>query len=315
MFQRSALVKNLPSIVLGAALAMSAVVTLVACGDAGSGISTRPSGYGYGGSGSASSGSDTGGANGTTTGASDPTGSPPDNNATQAPPAAKDYFASTVYPSFKGTCSGCHTNGPGPAFFGADAASTYATLDAGGYITQDSLLLHKGAHEGPALAPAQFTIFTTWLGYETNERAGKMNQPDVLAAVGRCMQQSKFDAIHFEGLMTMPRDNEDPETCMGCNNAPCRTCHSGGEAGFWMAVGSAIEDHTFQETQVAPYVRKFVTLQGAEPVPSNALWNKAIATQSAPAYTHPMFDVSKQNAAIVDFVQDAITRYKSGACQ
>jgi hypothetical protein len=230
-----------------------------------------------------------------------------------------------VYPSIEGTCGGCHNNATdgAPQFLKAmDANTSYQNLDARGDIIVDpsqSLMLHQGSHDGgkaPALTSDQATTVTTWLTQEMQERAGSAAPVNVLQKIGMsCLDQTKFDAIGFQNLRTTQRQGENANNCTGCNNAPCRTCHTGGDGGFYMAVGSALDNTTFQETQTPQYIVKYIGLNGTAPVASDAIKNKAAAVATGAPYTHPMFTIpATMQTAIDDFVQDAVTKYQNKQC-
>jgi hypothetical protein len=229
-----------------------------------------------------------------------------------------------VYPSIENTCGGCHNTGVdgSPKFLVAmDANTSYQNLDARGDIIVDpsqSLMLHQGAHDGgkaPALTADQTTTVTNWLTQEMQERAGQAAPVNVLSKIGACLDQTKFDAIGFQNLRTTQRQGENANNCTGCNNAPCRTCHTGGDGGFYMAVGSSLDTTTFTETQTPQYIVKYIGLNGTAPTASNALMTKSQATQTGAPYTHPMFTIpATMQTAIDDFVQDAITRYQAKQC-
>lgn len=66
---------------------------------------------------------------------------------------------------------------------------------------------------------------------------GNLSQVNVLEKFGDCLDPAAFAAIGLEKLVTTRRTaqnnannvtpwNENANECTGCNNAPCRTCHS-----------------------------------------------------------------------------------------
>src|SRR5438132_13647171 len=86
------------------------------------------------------------------------------------------YFDMNVAPIFEAKCAACHMGtGPSPIgappFLGPSRSTFYASVksDPRKYTTtapDTSLLLTKGAHEGPALAPAEAAAIRTWLTME-----------------------------------------------------------------------------------------------------------------------------------------------------
>jgi hypothetical protein len=199
---------------------------------------------------------------------------------------------------------------------GADI--TYQELDARGLIVNNSLLLTKGTHAGgaaPALNPTQQTAVTQWLGMEATERQGQAAPTNVLASLGNCLDETLFNNIGLQTLKTTPRTGENANRCTGCDNARCSICHTGGDNGFYMALGSNIDNGTFAATKTPQYIVKYFGLNGTTPVASNAIPMKATATQTGAPYTHPMFTIPATVQAGLDaFVNDAINKYKAGTC-
>jgi hypothetical protein len=311
--------------------ALSAAALVAACGSG----DTSQLGNGTGASGTP--GGDTSGGNNSTSG--DPTSGDPSNAGTppstpSAPPPAAGpgstgslghaYFVANVYPSIETTCGTCHNTGVdgSPKFLVAsDATTSYQNLDARGDVIvapDSSVILHHGAHDSgkaPEPTAAQITTITNWLNQEMQDRAGQAAPVNVLSKMGTCLDQTKFDAIGFQTLVTTKRTTENANNCTGCNNAPCRTCHTGGDGGFYMAVGSSLDSTTFAETQTPTYIVKYLGLNGATPVASNAIATKSAATKTGAPYTHPMFTIpTTMQTALDAFVADAITKYAAGTC-
>jgi hypothetical protein len=180
----------------------------------------------------------------------------------------------------------------------------------------------------PALTADEANNYAVWVALELKQRGGKA--PDgVLQKLASCLDKAKFDAIGFDKLVTTPRtaDNnpgkeaEDADTCTGCNQVQCSSCHSEGEMGFMMAIGNTIlpDDYTFTSMKVTapPYMQKYFGLDpDGNPIPSNAIRAKSDATvNTAKAYQHPMFTLSPDmQKALDDFVADAIAKEKAGSC-
>ena len=116
--------------------------------------------------------------------------------------------------------------------------------------------------------------------------------------------------------------NENANNCTGCDNAPCRTCHSADDVtGFVMAIGNPIlpADYTFEQTKLLnpAYIRQYVsTTPTGEPQFNPGLQTKSINTvEKAKAYSHPMYKLTPaMQDAIKAFVDDAITKQKAGTC-
>lgn len=245
---------------------------------------------------------------------------------------AKEYFTKNVHVALK-SCGSCHDTGPGPAWLlPGDAARSYDLVFGRGYIIRESTLLRKGAHAGgagPALNADQSKTVATWIELELEERGDKA-PPSVLERIGDCLDQKKFDAIGWENVETITRtkdnnpkgEEEDANTCTGCKPRTCAVCHSADPAtGFIEAEGTPMFDpgHTFAETKKIspPYLQKYIGLDtNGDPRPSHGIRMKSDNTVNvAKAYQHPMFKLTpEQEAAIDDFVNDAITRYESSEC-
>jgi hypothetical protein len=192
----------------------------------------------------------------------------------------------------------------------SDANASYDAIQAFG-LANFSAHTHAGVGTNPP--PDIRAAIDEW---QTREKAsGTKPVASVLDTIGDCLDETKFDAIGFAQLLTTPKPGENPNTCTGCNNAPCRDCHNAGDGGFFMAAGSNLGDNTFENTKLAKYIGKYITVNGTDPVPSHAIRAKSDATVTAAPYTHPMFKMSPTMEAALDaFVDDAITKYKAGTC-
>jgi len=244
---------------------------------------------------------------------------PPASGPGSTQSAAHAYFVNSVYPTLA-NCAACHSTGASgaPKMMETDATTTYQELDARGLIVNNSLLLTKGTHAAgaaPALSTQQQQVITQWLSMEAGERQGQAAPVNVLEKLGGCLSETLFNGIGLQNLRTIKRTNENANNCTGCNNAPCRVCHTAGDNGFYMALGSNIDNGTFAATKTPQYIIKYFGLNGVEPVASNAIETKSEATQTGAPYTHPMFKLTDaQKTALDAFVNDAITKYKAGTC-
>ena len=249
--------------------------------------------------------------------------------------AGKDFFTKTVHPVLEQKCSGCHAAGGigNPTWLvKADAAKTYDMIYLNAYATAASRIVVKGVHSGggaPELTAAEKSSWAQWIQLETAD-GGQKSQTNVLEKFGTCFDKTKFDAIKLGDLRTTRRQNgnnlqnltENANNCTGCDNAPCRTCHSADDAtGFVLAIGNPIlpADHTFEQTKLLnpAYIRQYVsTTPTGEPQFNPGLQTQSTYTvEKAKAYTHPMFKLNQTTQdAIKAFVDDAIAKQKAGTC-
>jgi cytochrome c553 len=232
-----------------------------------------------------------------------------------------------VYPEISSTCGTCHATGANgaPTMMAPPADTTYSELDSLGLIVTNSLLLTKGQHDNgaaPALTTQEQSDISTWLNMEASEATGSAAPANVLAEVAACASFSDFAAIGFDKLQTQPRTDENANRCSGCAYALCASCHTSGEAGFFMDLGTAFDPTgsiAFQESFSGPelmtYAIQYFGLNGTTPVASNALMLKQQAVATGPAYSHPMFVMpAAMQTALSKFVTDAITNYNNHTC-
>lgn len=247
----------------------------------------------------------------------------------------KKFFIANVHPSLSATCGSCHETGPGPGWIKkGDAEVSYKMFLQLGYVSAQSRILLKGAHQGaPALTADQQTKFTQWVNLEL--KAGTKAPPNILEKLGACFDKTTFDAMRLGDLRTVRRTgnnnanqvtpwNENDDNCTGCDNSPCRTCHSGDDAtGFVLSIGNPnlSQTYTFDQSKITnpTYLQKYFGVSAAgEPIASNALKIKADATAKDKAYTHPYYRIdANMETRITAFVDATIAKYKAtnGTCQ
>jgi len=257
-------------------------------------------------------------------------GNLPTNSAT-----GKDFFGKNVQPFLEAKCSGCHAAGGigTPTYIAkGDASKTYDMVYLNGFAVANSRIVVKGVHSGggaPELTVTEKGTFAQWLALEAKD-GGTKTQTNVLEKFGTCFDKAKFDAIGFGQLRTTRRQNgnnplnqnENANNCTGCDNAPCRTCHSADDVtGFVMAIGNPIlpADYTFEETKKLnpAFIRQYVsTTPTGDPQFNPGIMNKSTNTiEKGLAYSHPMYRLTPtMQTAIQAFVDDAVTKYKAGTC-
>jgi hypothetical protein len=271
-----------------------------------------------------------------TPGEAQPPGTPasPGNLPTNSA-AGKAFYSANVHPILEAKCSGCHVDGGvgAPAYLvKGDPAKSYERLYAQAYVTATSRIVVKGVHSGggaPELTQPDKTKWAEWIALEAKD-GGQKTQTNVLEKFGTCFDKAKFDAIQFGQLRTIRRQQgnnpqnltENANNCTGCDNAPCRTCHTADDVtGFIMAIGSNLfpPEYTFEQSKLLnpAFIRQYVsTSPTGEPQFNPALQAKSINTvEKAKAYEHPMYKLSPtMQAAIQAFVDDAVAKQKTGVC-
>lgn len=176
------------------------------------------------------------------------------------PSAAEKAFVEEVYPAIAPACVSCHGTGAvGPQFLGPDAASSYATIRKFPSIVtspEQSRLLTKGKHSGPALTAAQAAASTNWLELEllehpelVTEVPTELSPQQELEAFGKCISKADWDATKVYLLAKQTAKSQN-------NSVPCSSCHGGG------ANGTFIDDDStkmLEATRKIPHIFKFAS--------------------------------------------------------
>jgi hypothetical protein len=251
-------------------------------------------------------------------------------------PEGKAFYIQNVHPIMAATCGVCHVaGGAGPAWFTmANAEQSYAQLFGQGFVVPQSRLVTKGAHGGlttNVFTAAQIGTFEQWVAIETRDGGAKA-APNILEKLGSCFDRTKFDAMQMGQWQTTRRTadnntnqvnpwNENANQCTGCNNAPCRTCHSADAAtNYSNAVGNNIfpAETTFENTKMTlpAYITKFFGVSpDGKPIGSNGIRKKSESTMKDKAYSHPMYTLNAAQLTALDaFVNDAVTKFSAGTC-
>lgn len=242
------------------------------------------------------------------------------------------YYVNTLHPTVAQVCTACHNpdNQVGaPAFMDYDAELSYVmTKDYnGGALIKppaESLLMTKGAHEGPALSDTQKEIVGKWLTMELEEMNGnptsvsssaatttggpaKPTLQEMLTSFAACMD---YDLWVATGMDKLPLQQTNGE-------GQCASCHNAGTGAFWASLDSL---ETFEKNQMFPYIMRLVTpiYEGADPVDlamSNRLINKGLEPCAEPPFCHPKYTLSAENkAALEDFVGATLQKWQAGVC-
>ncbi len=254
---------------------------------------------------------------------------PPDPvDPNTAPPAtdplagatARQLFDANVAPALSSACASCHagtpppSTTPGPNFLGTGALQYYSKLVANplfvNAVPDESELLTKGLHEGPALTTLQATNIEAWLTQEVVERGAGLVAPPPptdltqkqLVAFGACMSAADFTST---GLDDLP--NQDTTGDAG----PCYSCHA---TGMYIHQG---KDATvnLQYLRTMPWLLKFAQAQLAgdgsfkDIVPANRFRDRGQETG------HPPYTLSTaRQTALASFFQLTYARWKAGSC-
>lgn len=249
----------------------------------------------------------------------------PDAGPGSTSSAAHQYFVTTAFPALSTSCGGCHTSGAlgAPKFLAANAEDAYIALDNRSLIQEGSLLLTKGQHasgSAPALSGEALTATQAWLGMEAKERVGTAQPKNLLQIAADCGDQAKFPTQALTSLLTTKRNNENGDTCTGCQNTQCASCHLAGEASTMISDGRS----THNTSMLSFYrgtegITRFIGIDGTRLVASNVFKVKSDATvadQRSPAIPkHPQFILDANRQAAIDaFAQDIVTKFAAGQC-
>lgn len=188
--------------------------------------------------------------------------------------AAKTFFVAQVYPAVQFTCAFCHAASDNPVhapqWMGFDAEASYVNVEAyEGLIAapDNSKLLLKGEHTGPALTPGAAKLMRHWLELEAQERGITMAKPteapkpegppaitadEALTQFGKCMTYDDFQSSRAYELAFQQT------TGWG----PCRGCHNSGFAGAFIDDDATL---MFEQNRKKPFLLKlaaYVTEKG-----------------------------------------------------
>jgi hypothetical protein len=250
-------------------------------------------------------------------------------------PNAHDMYVQQVHPSLIKTCGGCHNpmgKAGAPVYLDYDAEVSYPLTKAYKGIVQDpadkSILVTKGAHQGPVLTPDQVTLVENWVQMELDANPGgggaggaggagggttststtsAQTLESMLNSFAACMD---FDLWKSSGMDKFPLQQTNGE-------GPCMSCHNTGTGGTWL---SGDPQDTFDNNKTFPYIMRLVkpVYDNGVPTdlaPSDRFFNKGNEPCQNPPICHPKFDLTPQNKqALETFVGNTLTKWKSGVC-
>ena len=227
---------------------------------------------------------------------------------------AVDLFNANVEPFLASNCSTCHAGTGttvGPAFLGTGPADFLNKLTADPRFVNNqpatSLLLTKGAHEGPALTQAQGDSVTAWLTQDLVEHPTRPAPPaniDVaqteLLNFGACMTLTDFNS---SGMADVHNQNT--------NNGTCDSCHQTGSYVLLAADATT----TFNAMHTIPYLLKFAV---ADINPDGSFKDIVSADRfinRGKEPGHPAYTMATARAtALKNFFTLSYTHYKAGNC-
>jgi putative hemolysin len=256
---------------------------------------------------------------------------------------ARQIFDSDVKPLLaKCSGDGCHT-GPETTtvnkFLGDRGDTGYydALINdraiVGGFVPASAQLLTKGAHQGPAWAPAEATKITAWLNKEAQERGTPDPDPtpDPTQITNRTVRGAE---MIFAGCMatveTLFTQTQAYQVAnlQTQNNGRCNSCHSpGGAGGLWLGpTNTATQISTmfnkWQEevfftgvfqAQIQPTTPPVYKIAAAE----NKLCLKGTEKQNNLG-SHPAFDCRQNNSTALNnlknFITQVQTKVDAGGC-
>ncbi|MGD0528038.1 MAG: hypothetical protein ABSE49_23090 [Polyangiaceae bacterium] len=186
-----------------------------------------------------------------------------------------------------------HSYGGGPATTSSGSGSSSGSSSSGGSSTGSS----GGSSTGSSSTGSSS-------GSTSGSDSGSTATPDAgpppvslqeaLTAFAGCMQYSDFTSTTTNGVAA-----SDIAKAQTTQYGDCNACHNAGDGGFWASYGQVQgQDMTqvmFQQTQMFPYITKWVTGTGTP--------------------CHPKFQLNPAVVqAIQDFVNVTLTRWQNNQC-
>ena len=245
----------------------------------------------------------------------DPVGEP----APPPPTSAREVFDREVSPVLRDRCASCHAGelaANGPDFLGIDAdyyedvirAQTIAGVALVALTADDSPLVQKGAHAGPAFSPDEITAIARWLTAEADER----DEPPPATAPDYATAAAWFASCMTYTRWTTERLAELPYTLT--DRAPCYGCHDSGQHGVYLGADAPATFDAHRDP-ASPYLARLIRAKydgdvfvGLEPA-------AAYVVQGSAGGIHPAYSLSEPIRIGLDaFVTATITASATGAC-
>jgi MYXO-CTERM domain-containing protein len=230
---------------------------------------------------------------------------------------AEAIFDANVKGILQSRCADCHETGGTPDLLGSGPDAYYNALIGNPTmvpaVPENSLLLVKGEHAGPAFTASEAQVVTQWLLAEAAERglqggntgpAGTFapkNLTDALTRFGACMERATWDA-------TYGASNATQTARQGSEQGQCMACHTSGTGGAFLSASSG---DTFEMHRLRPYVLKLVLSQSNEDgsfkdlVPA-----KRHEKRGGEGGDHPAYQLTPERIQALDsFVDQTLVRY------
>jgi cytochrome c5 len=244
-----------------------------------------------------------------------------------APLTARELFDNNVRQVLETKCGACHEAGNTfayPDLFGTRNPSTYydRVVADPRFLSarpEDSLLLLKGAHSGPAFLREEAQKVTGWLLKESAERgtgvavappapAGDRRPRSLAEAItrfGACMNREIWDQTY--GL-----SEETQIAHQQTEQGECTACHSTGTAGAFLSASVA---DTFDLNRTRPYVLKLVLGTSNDDGSFKDLvpaWR--YERKGGEGGDHPSYLLTPERKAAIDsFVDQTLVRFRDFA--
>jgi hypothetical protein len=252
----------------------------------------------------------------------------------------RDLFDRNVATLLQQKCASCHANtspGDGPDFMGTSPnpttwytaiERTVTVIGAVPFIQvatpQDSPLIAKGEHTGPAFTPSEQATISAWLIKEAQERGlgtpvnpnpnpnptvdyRPKNLREAIVRFTACMTRADWD-------QTVGQNQNTNVAYQGSTDGPCYACHATGTGGAYLSQNSG-DTYDAHKNANAYYVLKLVlgtvNLDGSfkDLVPAYRFRDKGLPPFGTPP--HPSYLLTANREQALDaFVDRTLLRFR-----
>lgn len=253
---------------------------------------------------------------------------------------ARELFDRNVASVIQGKCATCHANtaaGDGPDFLGSspNPATWYEAMSVRTTVIgnvpfiqvatpQDSPLISKGEHTGPALSVTEKDAVSAWLIKEAQERGlgtpvnpnpnpnptmdyTPTNLREAIVRFTACMRRTDWDN-------TVGQNQNTNVAYQGSTDGPCYACHSSGTGGAYLSQNSGDTFDAHKDANMY-YVLKLVlgtvNTDGSfkDLVPAYRFRDKGQPPFGTPP--HPSYNLTdNRNEALNEFVDLTLARFR-----